>query len=458
MKKTVISLAIATSLTLSFTSVQASTSANASHHQSSDQKVLKKVNTEKIYQDIAYLSKKPRVAGTEAEREAATFVQKRLSKLGYESAVEPFTFTGYTPAASFSLSVNGTSYSPTTFTYSTNGNVTAEIVDGGLGTKDNLANKDVTGKIVLVQRGTITFGEKVLNAAEKGAAAVIIFNNTDGELNGTLGGANDNYIPSLAVTKEEGEKILTSIQKGEKPSGTVKIEGAVVSERTSYNVTATKPSTFKKKGTNDIIVVGAHHDSVAGAPGANDDASGTAMVLELARVFKTLPTDTELRFVTFGAEEVGLLGSEHYVSELSEDEKNRIVGMFNLDMVGSQDAGDLVMNTADGTPNLVTELAQASSTRLNGAPTPFQAGGRSDHVPFAEAGIPAALFIHSPSEPWYHTPEDTLDKISKEKLQDVAEIVGTAIYDRSRPDQQGSSVKKKATFKAPHLYHEQDVK
>ena len=160
-----------------------------------------------------------------------------------------------------------------------------------------------------------------------------------------------------------------------------KIEGAVVSERTSYNVTAAKPSTFKKKGTNDIIVVGAHHDSVAGAPGANDDASGTAMVLELARVFKTLPTDTELRFVTFGAEEVGLLGSEHYVSELSENEKNRIVGMFNLDMVGSRDAGDLVMNTADGTPNLVTELAQASSTRLNGSPTPFQAGGRSDHVP-----------------------------------------------------------------------------
>ncbi|SDE03997.1 PA domain-containing protein [Priestia aryabhattai B8W22] len=458
MRKTVISLAVATSLTLSFTSVQASTSANASHHQSSEQKVLKKINAEKIYQDIAYLSKKPRVAGTEAELEAATFVQKRLSKLGYESEVEPFTFTGYTPAASFSLSANGISYSPTTFTYSTNGNVTAEIVDGGLGTKDNLANKDVTGKIVLVQRGTITFGEKVLNAAEKGAAAVIIFNNTDGELNGTLGGANDNYIPSLAVTKEAGEKILTSIQKGEKPSGTVKIEGAVVSERTSYNVTATKPSTFKKKGTNDIIVVGAHHDSVAGAPGANDDASGTAMVLELARVFKTLPTDTELRFVTFGAEEVGLLGSEHYVGELSEDEKNRIVGMFNLDMVGSRDAGDLVMNTADGTPNLVTELAQASSTRLNGSPTPFQAGGRSDHVPFAEAGIPAALFIHSPSEPWYHTPEDTLDKISKEKLQDVAEIVRTAIYDRSRPDQQGPSVKKKATFKAPHLYYEQDVK
>jgi len=229
MKKTVISLAVATSLTLSFTRVSVSTAANGSHKLLSIQKVLKKVNSLKIYQEIAYLSNKPRLAGTYSGREAATFVQKLLSKLGYESAVEPFTYTGYTPAASFSLSVNGTSYSPTTFTYSNNGNVTAEIVDGGLGTKNNLANKDVTGKIVLVQRGTITFGEKVLNAAEKGAAAVIIFNNTDGELNGTLGGANDNYIPSLAVTKEEGEKILTSIQKGEKPSGKVKIGGAVVS-------------------------------------------------------------------------------------------------------------------------------------------------------------------------------------------------------------------------------------
>lgn len=147
------------------------------------------------------------------------------------------------------------------------------------------------------------------------------------------------------------------------------------------------------------------------------------MVIELARVLKSLPTDTELRFVTFGAEELGLIGSQEYVDGLSHDEKDRIVGMFNLDMVGSRDAGDLVLKTADGKANFVTKLAQASSLRLNGAATPYSEGGRSDHVPFAEAGIPAALFIHDPAEPWYHTPEDSIDKISKEKLQDVAEIV-----------------------------------
>ncbi|MDA6151426.1 M28 family peptidase, partial [Escherichia coli] len=58
-------------------------------------------------------------------------------------------------------------------------------------------------------------------------------------------------------------------------------------------------------------------------------------------------------------------------------------------------------------------------------------------MPFAEAGIAAALFIHSPTEPWYHSPEDTIDKISKEKLQDVAEVVGAAIYDKARFDNMG---------------------
>ncbi|OOR32145.1 aminopeptidase, partial [Bacillus cereus] len=114
---------------------------------------------------------------------------------------------------------------------------------------------------------------------------------------------------------------------------TLRIEGAKVGNETSYNVIATKKPTFKKKATNDIIVLGSHLDSVAAAPGANDNASGTAMMLELARVLKKLPTDTEIRFTTFGAEEPGLLGSRYYVGNLSDDEINRTIANFNLDMV-----------------------------------------------------------------------------------------------------------------------------
>ncbi|WP_459735753.1 M28 family peptidase, partial [Peribacillus sp. N1] len=76
---------------------------------------------------------------------------------------------------------------------------------------------------------------------------------------------------------------------------------------------------------NEIINITGHHDSVAGEPGANDDATGTSDTLQLARVLKKLPTDTEIRFVTFGAEEKGLLGSQHYVSNLPDHDIKRTI-------------------------------------------------------------------------------------------------------------------------------------
>jgi aminopeptidase YwaD len=146
-----------------------------------------------------------------------------------------------------------------------------------------------------------------------------------------------------------------------------------------------------------------------------------------------MPTDTEIRFITFGAEENGLLGSYAYVESMSEEEVENTVGMFQMDMVGSRDAGKLIMYTVDGEKNVVTDVGAAAGSRLSETVN-YGQEGRSDHVPFAEAGIPAALFIHAPVEPWYHSPEDTIDKISKEKLQEVAEIVGGAVYQIARPE------------------------
>ncbi|MCM3789577.1 M28 family peptidase [Domibacillus indicus] len=423
-----------------------------------DHKIVQHFNVENVYQNIDYLSKEPRIAGTESEEKAVQYIQSQFQSYGYETEIQSFTFLSYTEPESIFLSIEGSdeTFTPAAFTYTVSGGITGELAVAGLGKKEELAELDLTGKIALIQRGEISFAEKVLNAAEKGAAGVIIYNNTDGALNGTLGEANDAYVPAVSLTKAEGEA-LAAKAAAETLTASLTVEGASVDEKTSHNVIAVKKPANQTKATNDIIVVGAHHDSVPGAPGANDDASGSAMTLELARLFKDIPTDTELRFITFGAEEVGLLGSEYYVDGLPEEEVSRMIANFNLDMVGSRDAGDLVMMTADGEPNLVTELAQASSTRLNGEAIPYLEGGRSDHVPFAEAGVPAALFIHDPAEPWYHTPDDTIDKISKEKLQDVGEIVGTAIYEKARFDNQGIKVKKASKVKVPHLYHNEDI-
>ncbi|USG68321.1 M28 family peptidase [Brevibacillus ruminantium] len=245
-------------------------------------------------------------------------------------------------------------------------------------------------------------------------------------MNGTLGGTNSDFVPVLGLSKAQGEELLEKLEAGETLTVTVAVEGAEVSESTSHNVIATKKPD-KEKDSGQIVIVGAHHDSVEGAPGANDDASGTATTLELARVLSDIPNDTELRFITFGAEENGLLGSYAYVDTLTEDEIGRTVGMFQLDMVGSRDAGKLTMFTVDGKANIVTDLGSGVGARLS-EKVNYGKEGRSDHVPFSEVGVPAALFIHSPTEPWYHTPEDTIDKISKAKLQEVAEIVGAAVY------------------------------
>ncbi|MED4202490.1 M28 family peptidase [Neobacillus mesonae] len=466
MKKPFLSIALASTLTFGAIGTQVVFAQQAGAEQEQplkvfDHKVIKHINAENIYNNIAYLSKTPRVAGTEAEDNAVKYIKEQFESYGYEVEIQPFQYYGYTPPHTVQLSVAGYDgeLKPASFTYTVSGNVSGDLVYAGLGKKEELTNMDLTGKIALIKRGDISFADKVLNAAEKGAAGVIIFNNTSGDVNGTLGGANDQYVPAVAITQAEGEAILTKLNSGSKLTASVKIEGARTGESTSHNVIATKKPTNKQKDTNKVIVVGAHHDSVAGAPGANDDASGTATTLELARVLKNVPTDTEIRFVTFGAEELGLIGSTYYVNNLSDEDKERVIANFNLDMVGSRDAGDLVLLTLDGKPNLVTELAQASSERLNGAPTPYGQGGRSDHVPFAEAGIPAALFIHSPSEPWYHTPEDSIDKISKEKLQDVAEIVGAAVYDLARFDSMGPKPKKGPKVKADaDMYFEQAVR
>ncbi|KXH87286.1 M28 family peptidase [Sporosarcina sp. HYO08] len=400
--------------------------------QAFDNKIVKRINVDNIYNDIKHLSSEPRVAGTEAESRAAQYIESKFSSFGYETEIQPFTFESY-QEPTISVTVADAAMTASNLTYTPNGEAAGELVYAGLGQASDLAGIDVTDKIVLIKRGDISFADKVLNAAEAGASAVIIFNNTTGSLNGTLGAPNDNFVPAVALSQADGEKLAAFLADGQTISATVEVAGGGILQQTSQNVVAVKKPTNKKKATNQIIVVGAHHDSVPGSPGANDDASGTATTIELARVMANMPTDTEIRFITFGAEEVGLLGSYAYVESLSQDERDRIVGMFQLDMVGSGDAGDLVMFTVDGEKNVVTDLAAAAGVRTAN-PLGYGQESRSDHVPFHNAGIPAALFIHSPTEPWYHTPQDSLDKISKAKLQETAEIVGAAVYQIARPD------------------------
>ncbi|SEJ14615.1 Zn-dependent amino-or carboxypeptidase, M28 family [Bhargavaea ginsengi] len=426
-----------------------------------DQKAIRKIDVDRIYNHIATLSEAPRVAGTDVENRAVDYLRDEFKSYGYDVEVQPFTYVGYTEPTRIELDVPGHEgeLNPGNFTYGISGDVTAGLVDAGIGSPADFEGIDAEGKIAVVQRGEFSFAEKIVNAADAGAAGVVIYNNGPGALNGTLGGHDDRFVPAVSLSQEQGQSLLQHMNGNPGAEARILVEGAETGEHTSHNVIATKHPTNKKKDTGEVIVIGSHMDSVPGAPGANDNASGTAVTLELARAMKNLPSDTEIRFASFGAEELGLIGSHHYVSELSDTEKDRIIANFNLDMVGSRDAGDLIVASVDGEPNLVTELTQKASAKLNGEPTTRGRSGSSDHVPFHQAGIPAALFIHSPLEPWYHTPQDTLDKISKEKLLDVAEIVAAAVYDRARFDNQNPKDKKRKETTVPkEAFFEQSIR
>ncbi len=169
------------------------------------------------------------------------------------------------------------------------------------------------------------------------------------------------------------------------------------------------------------------------------------LALELARVLKSYNMDKELRFIFFGAEERGLIGSRYYVSQLSDDDARRIVAVFQADMVATSypNVTHLYAMTVDGAPNIVTEAATAAGARLgNSSILPGQFGS-SDHVPFHNRGIPAALFIWMRVDSWdplvydiekvYHTPQDTIaENISQERMQTALEIIGAAVFDLAR--------------------------
>ncbi|UOQ95435.1 M28 family peptidase [Halobacillus shinanisalinarum] len=434
MSSKILTFVLAAGLALSSAPAAANANSHAPNENADhafDNKVIKKINADRMYNNIALLSESPREAGTQGEYDAVQYIKGEFESYGYDTELQPFTFQEWDGGTS-AIDVNNQAFSGEvhTFNGSVNSNVQAPLVYVGLASSEEVGN-EVEGKIALIQRGSYTYYDKVQNVLDKGAVGVIMFNGK-GQPGNHFGYTYEGQdIPAVAITHEAGLKLVDRLQN-EQVTATVSVEDAGTIDKTSYNVIATKEP-HKNKDNGQIAMIGAHHDSVAGGPGANDDASGVSAVLELARIMAKTPTDTELRFMTFGAEEKGLVGSYHYASTLSEDEVDRTVGHFQMDMVGSRDAGDLIMFTPDGQKNLVTDLGAAAGSRVAEV-VEYGQLGRSDHVPFFQRGIPAALFIHAPLEPWYHSPQDTLDKISKEKLKETTEIVGAAVYRIARPD------------------------
>ncbi|WP_116041205.1 M28 family metallopeptidase [Amycolatopsis palatopharyngis] len=219
---------------------------------------------------------------------------------------------------------------------------------------------------------------------------------------------------------------------------------------TGYNLIADWPGGDE----SNVVMAGAHLDSVTAGPGINDNGSGSAALLEVALTVARdgVAPDKHLRFGWWGAEELGLVGSTHYVDSLSFTERSRLDAYLNFDMIGSPNPGYFVYSSS-GQPSgsqELEDLLKGGFAARNVPTEPISIGGRSDHAAFARAGVPVGGTF-SGAEGWksssqaskwggsagvpfdrcYHRSCDTTSNINATSLDRHTDVIAHAIYTRT---------------------------
>ena len=426
------------------------------------------------FQSFADASGGTRASGTVGYDLSVDYIVDLLEDAGLDVERQEFSFFQYTEI-SFSLTIDGESVPTQTFEYSgtgevLDGNIVPVDLDLGLGNastsgceRSDFDDSLFTGSadIALVQRGACNFSDKAANAQDAGAEGVIIFNQGNAEgrfdiINGTLGGPIVT-IPVLDVSYDDGVRLSTT-------EGVVDMSAeGLIEETVTENVIADLPGV----NTDNVVMAGAHLDSVQEGPGIQDNGSGSAAILaialELANNRKYTPQNS-LRFAWWGAEESGLIGSFEYFTNadfglLNGDpaEIDKISSYINFDMIAS--------------PNFIYGVYDADQSTFE-APVPVPAGsdaledlfeayysiegipyedtefsGRSDYQVFILLDIPASgLFTGAEGikteeqegiwggtagdqyDPCYHLACDTFDNVGVEPLEVNIDAVAYAIY------------------------------
>jgi len=345
--------------------------------------------------------------------------------------------------------VEGTDFGPTP--HSEPGDVTALVtpVDIQLGPGNTSTSgceaSDFAGfpvgNIALIQRGTCTFMQKGNNADAAGASGILFFNqgNTPApDRNGipavTLGDGYTGDIPALNLTYALGAQL----------SGISGLRMRLFANVSRVLTTTENLIAESRVGDpNNVVMAGAHLDSVAAGPGINDNGSGSSALIEVAEQLAKLKPVNQLRFAWWGAEEDGLVGSTFYVNSLTDDEIAGLELYLNFDMVASPNYGLFIydgdgsgfgLEGPDGSDDIEALFEQFYVEEgVPSAPTAFD--GRSDYQAFINNDVPAGgLFTGAEVaktaaqaamwggtagvafDPCYHQACDTLDNLSLEAL------------------------------------------
>lgn len=325
---------------------------------------------------------------------------------------------------------------------------------------DDYAGGEIAGKIAVildgVPKGQETlrdFGAiryKLRTAREHKAIGAVIV--TAGDLPKNPQDSSGMGIPAVVLSRAAAEKRLPAAQLGDqrtwepaKASAPRPLPGATIEVTThitarsakTWNVVGLLPAKAGSPRAGEYVVLGAHYDHLGhGGPssravdsteahlGADDNASGTAMVLECARRLAALPEapDRNIVFVAFGAEELGTIGSRYFVEHPPAPlAVGAIVGMINADMVGRLREDKLLVDgigTAAGWEPLVKAASEGLGLKLAYGAEGF---GASDHAPFTAARVPVSFLFTGVHED-YHKPSDTADKVNAEGAARVATL------------------------------------
>jgi Zn-dependent M28 family amino/carboxypeptidase len=410
------------------------------------------------FQAIATRNSGTRLAGTRGYAQSVAYVVRRLREAGYRPRTHSFSFLlsrETRPPELRRVSPGTAAYRRgrdfLTLQYSGSGTLTAPVVAvdfaspaSGCGASDFPVFRN--RPIVLVRRGACFFSQKARNAEAAGAGAVLIANaggpGRTAPVAGTLVRPGIR-IPVLSISHDLGAYIAQSAGPG---AIRMHVSVTVSTRRTrAANVVADLPGRSSRR----VVLLGAHLDSVANGPGINDNGSGSALVLELARQLRRLRVrpPTGLRFAWWAAEELGLHGSRAYVQGLSSRERARIAAVANFDMVGSPNFARFVYDGATqpaGSQRIEDAFrAYFASRRL--PVSEIALGGASDNAPFAQVGIPVGgLFTGAdspkttseqrmfgghaqrPYDACYHRACDTIRNVNlrvAEQMADAAAVV-----------------------------------
>ena len=410
-----------------------------------------------------------RAAGTEGYADSVDYVAGLLREAGYEVTLDPVEITFNFPAVLRQLTPVEADYETGVFTGSGSGAVEGQVIPVDINLTGDRASTsgceaaDFAGidwsgdaDIALVQRGTCFFGTKAWYAEQAGAEAVIIFNQGNSPDREGLIVADatsvDEPIPGAPGPVTHGIPVVgASFADGvalAAPGSTAFVEVLPAETRVDYSVIAELPG----KNEDNVVMAGAHLDSVTEGPGINDNGSGSAALLETALLMANINPENTLRFAWWAGEEQGLLGSADYVAGLSQAERDRIALYQNYDMVGSPNYIFMVYDSDESTfeapvviPDgsiAIEDLYESYYTWVGEPYDDTEFSGRSDYEAFILAGIPSGgLFTGAEViktaeqqaiwggtageqfDPCYHEACDTLDNVDLHALEVNSDLI-----------------------------------